>query len=129
MIINASRKNLGKLLKQQRKSARMTLYELSNSSGVSTSHLGRIENGERFPSADVLQKIARPLGFAEEELFSLAGYLSPQVPSVEKPVKHKLDPNVEKTLAQEPVEIQKAVLEILALLKTISEELKIAKTQ
>ncbi len=129
MIINASRKNLGKLLKQQRQSAGMTLYKLSSSSGVSASHLGRIENGERFPSADVLQKIARPLGFAEEELFSLAGYLSSQVPPVEKPTKYKLDPDVERTLAQEPVEIQKAVLRILSLLKTISGELNIPKTQ
>jgi len=45
--------------------------------GVSASHLGRIERGERFPSGSVLRRIAGPLGFEEDELFTLAGYLCP----------------------------------------------------
>ncbi len=81
--MNTYRKNLGKILKQQRHSSRLTLHQLSDYSGVSPSHLGRIENGKRFPSADILQRIARPLGFSEEELFTLAGYLTPRV-SVEQ---------------------------------------------
>ena len=40
-------------------------------------YLGRIEGGERFPSAHILRKIAKPLGFNEAELLSLTGYLSP----------------------------------------------------
>jgi len=122
------RQNLGKVLKQKRLSVRLTLREVSASSGVSTSHLGRIEKGERFPSAEILQKISRPLGFTESEIFTLAGYLSspsgakPKLPApVEKP---QLDPYVAKVLAKEPVEIQRAVVSVLAMLKSIASGLK-----
>ena len=69
--------HLGTIIKQQRTAMRLTLRELANASGVSTSHLGRIERGERFPSAYILQRIAKPLGFDEVELLTLAGFLSP----------------------------------------------------
>src|SRR4030067_2652577 len=77
-MLNNYRKNLGKIIKQQRLMVPLTLQELANMSDVSPSHLGRIERGERFPSASILQKIAKPLGFEENELFTLAGYLSPR---------------------------------------------------
>jgi transcriptional regulator with XRE-family HTH domain len=132
MITNDYRKNLGKILRQQRISANLTLYELSSASGVSPSHLGRIEKGERFPSADILQRIAKPLGFSEEELFTLAGYLSPHLsiePAKEPvtPTKNELDPYVAKVLSQEPVEIQRSVVGILTILKSIAGSLNTPK--
>ncbi|MDP2718717.1 MAG: helix-turn-helix transcriptional regulator, partial [Dehalococcoidia bacterium] len=48
--------DLGKILKQRRVMIPMTLGELAATSGVSSSHLGRIERGERFPSAHMLRK-------------------------------------------------------------------------
>jgi transcriptional regulator with XRE-family HTH domain len=124
VIPNSSRENLGKIIKQQRLSVPLTLYELSHKSGVSPSHLGRIENGERFPSAAILQRIARPLGFREPELFTLAGYLTPQLlassDNTAEPLPGKnsrLDPYVNKILSQEPVEIQRAVVGILSIMK------------
>ena len=71
--------DLGKMLKQRRLMIPLTLVELAASSGVSSSYLGRIENGQRFPSAYILRKLAKPLGFEESELFSRAGFLSPAV--------------------------------------------------
>ncbi|MFC1872041.1 helix-turn-helix domain-containing protein, partial [Chloroflexota bacterium] len=68
--------NLYRILKRQRQSIPLTLRQLSESSGVSSSHLGRIERGERFPSAHILHSIAQPLGFEQSELLALAGYLS-----------------------------------------------------
>jgi transcriptional regulator with XRE-family HTH domain len=125
--MNEYRRNLGKILKQQRLSSNLTLHELSKASGVSPSHLGRIEKGERFPSADILQRIAKPLGFSEEELFTLAGYLSPRLslgPEKQLPArKNELDPYVAKVLAQEPVEVQRAVVGILTILKSLSASL------
>ena len=79
IMSDVSINELGKIIKQQRLSIPLTLQELTAKSGVSSSHLGRIERGERFPSAHVLRKIARPLGFEENELFTLANYLPPQV--------------------------------------------------
>ena len=121
------RKNLGKILKQKRQSAGLTLHEISEVSGVSTSHLGRIEKGERFPSADILQRIAGPVGFSESEIFTLAGYLSSnderdkQIGPIEK---SRLDPYVAKVLGQEPIEVQRAVVGILTILKSIAGSLK-----
>ena len=116
--------HLGGIIKQQRISLSLTLQEISTRSGVSASHLGRIERGERFPSAHMLQKIAKPLGFEEDELFTLAGYLSPQSPMIaEKTLGYnneRLDPYVAKVLAQEPVELQRAVIGILTILKSIA---------
>lgn len=68
---------LGESLKARRKDKELTLAELEARSGVDLTYLGRIERGERFPSAHVLQKIAAPLGFGEAELLRIAGYLSP----------------------------------------------------
>jgi len=122
--------NLGKILKQQRLSLPLTLRELSAMSGVSSSHLGRIERGERFPSGSILRRIAKPLGFEEDELFTLAGYLSPPAPSVAEGYQQygggELDPYVARMLTQEPVDTQRAVIGILNILKSIAKN--VAKT-
>jgi transcriptional regulator with XRE-family HTH domain len=116
--------NLGRILKQQRISIPLTLQRLAAVSGVSSSHLGRIERGERFPSAHILRRLARPLGFDEDELFTLAGFLSPTPETADLRGagygSKYLDPLVGKTLAEEPIEIQRAVLGILAVLKSIA---------
>jgi len=116
---------LGRILKQQRIAIPMTLQELATSSRVSSSHLGRIERGERFPSARILRKIAKPLGFDENELFTLAGFLSPQTMGVAEGevasyTSRRLDPYVARILAEEPHEVQRAVVGILTILKSIA---------
>ncbi len=119
--------NLGKIIKQQRITVPLTLQKLTAQSGVSSSHLGRVERGERFPSAHVLRKIARPLGFEEDELLTLAGYLSPQPHRIagENPGYSggRVDPYVARVLAQEPVEVQRAVIGILTILKSIAKSI------
>ncbi len=122
--MNNNRKALGQILKQQRVRISLTLRELTELTGVSSSHLGRIEGGERFPSASVLRKIAKPLGFEENELFTLAGYLSPQSPGIAEAHPdysgRRLDPYVAKVLAEEPAEVQRTVIGILSMLKSIA---------
>jgi len=122
-----NQENLGKIVRQQRVTMPLTLQQLAAMSGVSASHLGRIEKGQRFPSASILRKIARPLGFDEDELFTLAGYLSPQPPSIaEKNLGYssrRLDPYVARVLAEEPVEVQRAVLGILTILKSLAKSM------
>ena len=120
--------HLGRIIKQQRISLPLTLQELAAKSGVSASHLGRIERGERFPSAHVLQRIARPLAFEEDELFTLAGYLSPQSPMITEKTPtysdERLDPYVARVLGQEPVEVQRAVIGILPILKSLAKSMR-----
>ena len=112
--------DLGKMLKQRRVMIPLTLVELAATSGVSVTHLGRIEKGERFPSAHILRKIAKPLGFEESELFSRAGFLSPAAESQGEHNFGQLDPYVAGILSQEPVEVQRTVIGILSILKSVA---------
>ena len=123
--MNDSVSNLGKILKQQRIGVPLTLQELASETGVSSSHLGRIERGERFPSARILRKIAKPLGFDEDELFTLAGFLSPHTAGVAEEAGgryagHQVDPYVARMLGEETPEVQRAVIGILSLLKSVA---------
>ncbi len=118
--------SLGEIMRRRRVAIPLTLQQLAKIAAVSPSHLGRIEKGKRFPSAHILKKIAKPLGFEENELFCLAGYLTRQPYMIsEKQAGYKeeqLDPYVAMMLAQEPVEVQRSILAILYLVKTLAPE-------
>jgi transcriptional regulator with XRE-family HTH domain len=124
---SSGRDHIGVILKQQRISLPLTLQELASKANVSASHLGRIERGERFPSAHILRRIAGPLGFEENELFTLAGYLSSQAPKAGEAAPSygtgQLDPHVARVLSQEPPEVQRAVVGILTMLRSIAKGL------
>ena len=69
-----------------------------------------------------MRRIAEPLGYEELDLMMEAGYLSP-LKSEEGKEGHrlsKLDPYVSGILSQEPVEVQRAVIQILSLVKRIT---------
>ena len=119
---DSKNENLGKIIKKQRVMMSLTMRELAERSGVSASHLGRIERGERFPSARILRKIAKPLGFGEEELFTFANYLTSQSSTADEHKTHigKLDHHVSGILSQESVEVQRTVIGILRILKSIA---------
>jgi transcriptional regulator with XRE-family HTH domain len=114
----------GSLLKQQRLNVRLTLQELARKGKVSASHLGRIERGQRFPSARILRRIAQPLGLTENEIFALAGYLSPQTTSASDDTHGNggghLDPVVARLLSQEPIEVQRQVISLLNIMKSLA---------
>ncbi len=116
--------NLGEIIRRQRVTIPLTLQELATMSGVSPSHLGRIERGERYPSARVLRRIAKPLGLGEDGLFTLAGYLSPHPSGVAESEAGysggRVDPYVAGVLAREPAEVQRALIAILTILKNIA---------
>jgi len=123
-MFNESNIDLGEAIRRQRVTVPLTLHELATMSGVSPSHLGRIERGERYPSARVLRKIAKPLGLGEDGLFTLAGYLSPHSPGVAEADPGysggRVDPYVAGVLAREPADVQRALVAILTILKNIA---------
>ena len=103
----------------------MTLRELATKSSVSSPHLGRIEQGQRFPSAHILLKIAEPLGFKANGLFMLVGYLSNRSPNDDKNdinsyQEGRLDSSIAMMLSQEPVDVQRTVLGILSTIKYLA---------
>ena len=120
------RNEIGKTLKQRRLMIPLTLRGLAARSGVSQSHIARVERGERFPSGHILRKIAKPLGLDESLLMVTAGYLSPQSSSEtgEEPgLYRRLDPYVAKVLSEEPVTMQRAVVSLLTVVKAIAKSL------
>ncbi len=120
-----NRNDLGKILKQRRLMIPLTLQELASAACVSLSHLGRIERGERFPAARILRRIASPLQMEEVELMSLAGYLSPEPTNAPDNVRcMHLDPYVSMVLSQEPAEVQRAVVAVLTVLKSMARSLQ-----
>ena len=127
MTTHNNGKGLGRIIKQQRILTQLTLRELAGKSGVSSSHLGRVEAGERFPSARILHRIAGPLGFDEGELFALAGYLSLQSSATAEMMTgnsiRQLDPIVANMLRQEPIEVQRAIIVLLTMLKNLAKSL------
>lgn len=68
---------LGEFLKEQRRSAQLTLRQLAEQAGVSNPYLSQIERGLRRPSAEVLQQVARALQISAEALYMRAGFLDP----------------------------------------------------
>ena len=124
-------KDLGRILRQHRVLVSLTLRQLADITGISPSHLGRIEQENRYPSASVLQKIAKPLGLEESELFSLVGYLSQPFDEVEKNrnnfISAQIDPYVRRVLGNESPEVQRTVIGILSILKSIAKTMKTEK--
>ncbi len=118
--------NIGRIIKRQRVLLDITQSKLASSAGVSTTLIGRVEKGERFPSARTLNKLAAALHFDESELLIEAKYLSPQYSRlIEKNVETgtmRLDPYVAIELSKEPLEVQRTVLAILTLLKSIAKD-------
>ena len=80
-----------------------------------------MEDGQRFPSARTLRNIAGPLAFGELELFACAHYLSPESTNVVdgEAQTENLDPHMVIVLSREPVELQRAVVGVITVLKAL----------
>jgi len=60
------------------------------------------------------------LGFSESELFTLAGFMAPQPSTGAEKQLGQLDPYVASVLSPEPVEVQRAVVTILSVMKSLA---------
>ena len=118
-----NKNKLGKILRQRRLMIPLTITQLSTIIGISIAHLSRIERGVRFPSARVLQKIADPLKFSNNELFTLAGCLSARSSAKVVKIEGELrGPYVASKLSKKLIEIQYAIIAILITIKRIAME-------
>lgn len=66
---------LGSFIREQRRTARLSLRKLSDLAGISNPYLSQIERGLRKPSAEILQAIAKALRISAETLYVQAGIL------------------------------------------------------
>ena len=67
--------DLGRFIREQRDSSRLSLRKLSELAGISNPYLSQIERGLRKPSAEILQQIAKALRISAETLYVQAGIL------------------------------------------------------
>ncbi|MGH9037741.1 MAG: helix-turn-helix domain-containing protein, partial [Acidimicrobiia bacterium] len=68
-------RDLGDFIRDQRRTARLSLRKLSELAGISNPYLSQIERGLRKPSAEILQAIAKALRISAETLYVRAGIL------------------------------------------------------
>ena len=68
-------RDLGGYIREQRRSAQISLRQLAALAGVSNPYLSQIERGLRHPSAEILQQIAKALRISAEALYVRAGIL------------------------------------------------------
>ncbi|MET7639720.1 helix-turn-helix transcriptional regulator [Streptomyces sp. NPDC005438] len=71
----ASLNGLGEFLREQRRTAKLSLRQLADAAGVSNPYLSQIERGLRKPSAEILQQLAKALRISAETLYVQAGIL------------------------------------------------------
>jgi transcriptional regulator with XRE-family HTH domain len=69
---------LGDYIKRHRMAAGLTMEQLAERAGVFRSSIHRWETGKRTPGAADLARLARALGVDFEDLFTLAGFVTPQ---------------------------------------------------
>jgi len=62
-------------LRELRQKQRLSLREVGEKVGISTSYLSQIETGERVPSAEILRRLAPAYGVPVRDLLEVAGYL------------------------------------------------------
>src|SRR5437868_2085854 len=68
-------RDLGEFIRDQRRTAHLSVRRLSELAGISNPYLSQIERGLRKPSADILQQIAKALRISSETLYVRAGIL------------------------------------------------------
>lgn len=64
-----SQMDIAERLKIARKSKDLSVYKLSQISGVSETHIRDLERGDRNPSFDTLSRLIKPLGLSLADMF------------------------------------------------------------
>lgn len=76
--------DIGSFIREQREAAALSLRKLADKAGISNPYLSQIERGLRKPSAEILKSLADGLQISAETLYTQAGLLDEDRPSVVK---------------------------------------------
>ncbi len=66
----------GKRLKQLREAKEITIYRLSQDTGISQGHISDLENGRNQPTIDTLKRLLAPIGITLSDFFNENGDVS-----------------------------------------------------
>jgi transcriptional regulator with XRE-family HTH domain len=97
---NEQIRDLGLFIREQRRTAEVSLRQLAKAAGVSNPYLSQIERGLRKPSAEILQQIARGLRISAEALYVQAGILDERIGGTEVSEAIMADPHLEERQKQ-----------------------------
>ena len=92
------REVLAKNLKENRRKLGITQPELAERAGLSTNYLAMIEIAQKFPSADVLDRLATALEIDSYELFSVAVSPERAIEQMQQKILENLDHAIEQAL-------------------------------
>ena len=62
---------IGKVIRRERQERRLTIKELGDKAGLSEIYVGEIERGQKYPSSNVLESLARALELDMADLLEL----------------------------------------------------------
>jgi transcriptional regulator with XRE-family HTH domain len=102
------RHDLGEFIREQRRTARLSLRKLSELAGISNPYLSQIERGLRKPSAEILQSIAKGLRISAETLYVRAGILEERGDGPDLAAQILGDPTVSERQKQALIEIYRS---------------------
>src|SRR5512144_3098860 len=97
--------DLGDYIREQRRSAQISLRQLARLAGVSNPYLSQIERGLRKPSAEILQQIAKALRISAEALYVQAGILEDRGADTNVPAAIRADVTINERQKQVLLEI------------------------
>jgi len=92
------REILAQNLKENRRRLGITQPELAEKAGLSTHYLAMIEIAQKFPSADVLDRLAAALGIGSNELFSVSVSPERAMEQMQQKILENLDQAIEHAL-------------------------------
>jgi len=107
---------LGRVIRERRTAAEMSLRELAARTNVSNPYLSQIERGLHEPSVRVLRAIAHALNMSVDALMAQAGLVDP-------PPKEDV-PSVEKAIAADPHLTDEQRAALLAVYRSYVEDAK-----
>jgi len=92
------REILAQNLKENRRRLGITQPELAERASLSIHHIAMIEIGRRFPSPDVIDKLAVALDIEPNELFAVDALNEKSIAQMQKAILENLNQGIEKAL-------------------------------
>jgi len=92
------REILAQNLKENRRRLGITQPELAEKAGLSTHYLAMIETAKKFPSADMLERLAAALDISPNGLFSVSVSPERAIEEMQQKILENLDHAIEQAL-------------------------------
>jgi len=94
-------------IKERRRILAITQAELAERVGTSTHYIGQIELGNKFPTPEMLERVATALEFDSPQLFSMESFPTEAIRQFQKNVISGLETAVADVFASQLEQLQK----------------------